>query len=50
MSLNMLDALSWNSDGLIATIAQQHGSGEVLMPAWMNRQALNETLATGHVC
>ncbi|NVZ49089.1 phosphoribosyl-AMP cyclohydrolase [Pseudomonas sp. B6002] len=46
----VLDALPWNSDGLIAAIAQQHGSGEVLMLAWMNRQALTETLATGQVC
>ena len=46
----VLDALPWNSDGLIAAIAQQHGSGEVLMLAWMNRTALNETLATGQVC
>ncbi|WP_439863656.1 phosphoribosyl-AMP cyclohydrolase [Pseudomonas antarctica] len=47
---SVLDALPWNSDGLIAAIAQQHRSGEVLMLAWMNRQALNETLATGQVC
>ncbi|MGH8452119.1 phosphoribosyl-AMP cyclohydrolase [Pseudomonas sp.] len=46
----VLNALPWNSDGLIAAIAQQHGTGEVLMLAWMNRQALNETLTTGHVC
>ncbi|MCF5228030.1 MULTISPECIES: phosphoribosyl-AMP cyclohydrolase [unclassified Pseudomonas] len=46
----VLDALPWNSDGLIAAIAQQHGSGDVLMLAWMNRQALIETLASGHVC
>lgn len=46
---HVLNALPWNNDGLIAAIAQQHGSGEVLMLAWMNRQALNETLATGHV-
>lgn len=46
----VLDALAWNSDGLIAAIAQQHGSGEVLMLAWMNRRALDETLATGQVC
>ena len=46
----VLDALPWNSDGLIAAIAQQHRSGEVLMLAWMNRQALTETLASGHVC
>lgn len=47
---HVLDALPWNSDGLIAAIAQQHGTGEVLMLAWMNRQALNETLASGQVC
>ena len=46
----VLDALPWNSDGLIAAIAQQHGSGAVLMLAWMNRQALSETLTSGHVC
>lgn len=46
----VLDALPWNSDGLIAAIAQQDGSGDVLMLAWMNRQALTETLASGHVC
>ncbi|AUG10783.1 phosphoribosyl-AMP cyclohydrolase [Pseudomonas sp. S09G 359] len=46
----VLDGLQWNSDGLIAAIAQQHGTGEVLMLAWMNRQALNETLATGQAC
>jgi len=46
----VLDAAAWNSDGLIAAVAQQHGSGEVLMLAWMNRQALTETLATGQVC
>ncbi len=46
----VLDALPWNSAGLIAAIAQQHRSGEVLMLAWMNRQALAETLASGQVC
>ena len=47
---HVLDALPWNSAGLIAAIAQQHRSGEVLMLAWMNRQALKETLANGQVC
>ena len=46
----VLDALPWNSDGLIAAIAQQHDSGEVLMLAWMNRKALAETLASHQVC
>ena len=45
-----LEELRYNSDGLIPAIAQQHNSGEVLMMAWMNRQALQETLDTGRVC
>lgn len=46
----MLDAVKFNGDGLIPAIAQQHDSGEVLMLAWMNRDALQETLASGRVC
>ncbi|GAB4061745.1 phosphoribosyl-AMP cyclohydrolase [Uliginosibacterium sediminicola] len=46
----VLDGLPWNEDGLIAAIAQQYDSGEVLMLAWMNRTALEETLASGRVC
>jgi phosphoribosyl-AMP cyclohydrolase len=44
------DAVQFDRDGLVAAIAQQHDSGEVLMLAWMNREALAETLATGRVC
>jgi phosphoribosyl-AMP cyclohydrolase len=46
----VLDAIPWNADGLIAAIAQQHDSSAVLMLAWMNRAALEETLASGQVC
>lgn len=46
----VLAAMPWNADGLIAAIAQQHDSGEVLMLAWMNRTALEETLRSGRVC
>ncbi len=46
----VLDDLGWNADGLIPAIAQQFDSGEVLMMAWMNREALEETLRTGRVC
>lgn len=46
----VLDGLPWNADGLLPAIAQQYDTGEVLMLAWMNRQALEETLATGRVC
>jgi len=46
----VLDDLGWNHDGLVPAIAQQHDSGEVLMMAWMNREALDETLSSGRVC
>lgn len=46
----VLDAIPWNADGLIAAIAQQHGTGEVLMLAWVNRTALEETLSSSQVC
>jgi phosphoribosyl-AMP cyclohydrolase len=46
----VLEALAFNADGLVAAIAQAHDTGEVLMMAWMNREAVGETLATGRVC
>ena len=45
----VLDAVSFDDQGLIPAIAQQHDSGEVLMMAWMNRQALEQTITTGRV-
>jgi phosphoribosyl-AMP cyclohydrolase len=45
----LLDAVRFDSHGLVPCIAQQHDTGEVLMMAWMNRAALAETLATGRV-
>jgi len=45
-----LAAVHFDANGLIAAIAQAEGSGEVLMIAWMNEDALRETLATGRVC
>ncbi|MDE1896121.1 MAG: phosphoribosyl-AMP cyclohydrolase [Rhodospirillales bacterium] len=45
-----LSAISFNADGLVAAIAQQHDTGEVLMLAWMNAEAVEETLRTGQVC
>ncbi|WP_148301807.1 phosphoribosyl-AMP cyclohydrolase [Sneathiella glossodoripedis] len=44
------ELLTFNSDGLVPAIAQQHDTGEVLMMAWMNRAAIDETLKTGQVC
>lgn len=46
----LLDVIRFNADGLVAVIAQQHDTGEVLMMAWMNRDAVAETLTTGRVC
>ena len=45
-----MNEFNFNADGLIPVIAQQHDTGEVLMLAWMNREALDETLATGQAC
>jgi phosphoribosyl-AMP cyclohydrolase len=47
---SVLAALKFDSNGLVAAVAQQHDTGEVLMLAWMNRDAVAETLATGQVC
>jgi phosphoribosyl-AMP cyclohydrolase len=41
--------LKFNDQGLIPAIAQDHGSGEVLMMAWMNAAAVAETLTSGRV-
>jgi phosphoribosyl-AMP cyclohydrolase len=43
-------AIQFDARGLVPAIAQQHDSGEVLMVAWMNRDAVAETLRTGRVC
>jgi phosphoribosyl-AMP cyclohydrolase len=45
----VLAAITFNEDGLVPAIAQQHDSGEVLMLAWMNREAIAATLADGAV-
>lgn len=41
--------LVYNDQGLIPTIAQDHASGDVLMMAWMNADAVVRTLETGRV-
>jgi phosphoribosyl-AMP cyclohydrolase len=43
-------SIKFDTDGLVPAIAQQHDSGEVLMMAWMNTDAILETLETGRVC
>lgn len=45
-----IGAIAFDAGGLVPAIAQQHDTGEVLMMAWMNRDAVRETLATGRVC
>jgi phosphoribosyl-AMP cyclohydrolase len=45
--MDAFDAVKWDRDGLVPAIAQEWGSNDVLMLAWMNRAALEATLARG---
>jgi phosphoribosyl-AMP cyclohydrolase len=45
--MNWLDSVKWDRDGLVPVIAQEQGSGDVLMFAFMNREALAETARRG---
>ncbi len=47
MSEQWLDEIKWTDDGLVPAIAQESGTGKILMFAWMNREALAETAASG---
>jgi len=47
-SSQWLDEVLWDAQGLVPAIAQDAATGEVLMFAWMNRQALALTAETGH--
>ena len=44
MTDSWLDAVKWDNDGLVPAIAQEQGSGKLLMVAWMNRAALVTTV------
>lgn len=44
LGVNWLDEVRWDRDGLVPVIAQERGSGDVLMFAYMNREALAETV------
>jgi phosphoribosyl-AMP cyclohydrolase len=46
----VLASIAFNREGLVPAVAQQHDSGEVLMLAWMNREAVAETLRGGVAC
>jgi len=43
-----LDEIKWDAQGLVPAIAQETGTGKILMLAWMNREALELTRSTGH--
>jgi phosphoribosyl-AMP cyclohydrolase len=47
---DILKEVRFDAAGLVLAVAQQHDTGEVLMVAWMNADALTETLETGRVC
>ncbi|CAG0955599.1 phosphoribosyl-AMP cyclohydrolase [Burkholderiales bacterium] len=47
MSGDWLEAIRWNAEGLVAAVAQEAATGDVLMVAWMNREALERTVAEG---
>jgi phosphoribosyl-AMP cyclohydrolase len=43
----LVDAIVFDGDGLVPAVVQQHDTGQVLMLAWMNREAVEQTLAKG---
>ena len=43
----VLAAISFDDNGLVPAIAQQHDTGEILMMAWMNQESIKTTLAEG---
>lgn len=45
--MDWLDEVKWDERGLVPAIAQEAASGDVLMVAWMNREALAATVARG---
>lgn len=47
MSDTWLNKVNWSGDGLVPAIAQAADSGEILMVAWMDRDALQRTVETG---
>ena len=47
MKAGWLENIMWNEQGLVPAIAQEAGSGRVLMVAWMNRESLELTVGTG---
>ena len=50
MDEGLLNSIQFDENDLVPVIAQQHDTGEVLMLAWMNLDAIRETLATRSLC
>ena len=48
LSNDWLEEVKWDERGLVPAIAQEHGTGKILMVAWMNRDALRLTRESGH--
>lgn len=46
--MSWLNAVHWDDHGLVAVVAQEFSSGQVLMVAWMNREALSLTAQEGY--
>ena len=46
--MNWIDEVKWDAQGLVPVIAQEASSGDVLMFAWMDREALKQTAESGH--
>ena len=46
----VLAAIKFGPDGLVPAVAQQHDTGEILMLAWMNRDAVRASLSEGRAC
>jgi len=42
--MNWLDEVPWNKEGMVTAVAQDASSGRILMVAWMNREALEQTV------
>ena len=45
--MNWIETIKWDANGLVPAIAQEQGTGDVLMFAWMNREALQQTAGLG---
>jgi phosphoribosyl-AMP cyclohydrolase len=48
--MGALAEIKFDADGLVPAVAQQHDTGEILMVAWMNRDAVLATLTQGRAC